>query len=320
LEEAVANAFNTQLRAQQEWAWLLAIWLFLGGTGSGLYLLYLLLGLPGYFAALALGLVLSGGVILLLELGSPLRAWRTVFRPGTSWLSRGVFFVFFFIVACFLAIAPSFEWFSWLPWAADGAAVRLLGWAAGLCALMIILYPAFFFHSTSLAIPFWNTRLLPLLFVSYAVLGGGGIVLLLSSYSGGIAAPVELAAVVLIALNAVMIAIYLLAMYRAGGSAQESVRRLNRSPLSWVFWIGVVAVGMILPLSAILFMPSALAAAGAGILLGGLLFRYCVLKAGVYVPFALAAGGTDWSKLNRTSADFEREYAGMAAQSASPPR
>jgi hypothetical protein len=34
-------------------------------------------------------------------------------------------------------------------------------------------------------------------------------------------------------------------------------------------------------------MPSILALAGLFILIGGLLFRYAVLKAGVYVPFPL---------------------------------
>ncbi len=316
----MTNAFNTQLRAQQEWSWLLAIWLFLGGTGSGLFLLFLLLGLPAYFAVIALGFVLSGGVILLLELGSPLRAWRTVFRPGTSWLSRGVFFVFFFIVSCFLSIAPAFEIFFWLPWSETGLLAKLLGWIAAVCALMIILYPAFFFHSTSLAIPFWNTPLLPLLFVSYAVLGGDGIVLLTASYASHIPAQVGLLAIILIALNAVMIAIYLLAMDRAGGSAKESVGLLNRAPLRWIFWVGVVALGLIFPLLGILFMAPAASTAGACILIGGLLFRYCVLKAGVYVPPALVADVTDWSKLNRTSSDFAREYAGMTAQRTSRPR
>jgi len=37
----------------------------------------------------------------------------------------------------------------------------------------------------------------------------------------------------------------------------------------------------------VLWTPSAMALAGLFILIGGLLFRYCVLKAGVYVPFPL---------------------------------
>ena len=86
----MSNAFNMELRAQQEWSWLLAIWLFLGGTGSGLFLVFLAFGLPPFYGAVALALIVVGGVVLLLELGNPLRAWRGIFRAGTSWLSRGV--------------------------------------------------------------------------------------------------------------------------------------------------------------------------------------------------------------------------------------
>ena len=58
---------------------------------------------------------------------------------------------------------------------------------------------------------------------------------------------------------------------------------------------------------------AAASATGAGILLGGLLFRYCILKVAVFVPPALVVGGQDFSKLNRNNADLEREYAAMAA-------
>ena len=86
----MSNAFNMELRAQQEWSWLLAIWLFLGGTRQRP--LPALSGLRACRRSMALWRwrsILVGGVDLLLELGSPLRAWRAVFRAGTSWLSRG---------------------------------------------------------------------------------------------------------------------------------------------------------------------------------------------------------------------------------------
>ena len=63
----------------------------------------------------------------------------------------------------------------------------------------------------------------------------------------------------------------------------------------------MVLIGMVLPLLQILFVPSTLAAAGAFLLLGGFLFRYCLLKAGVYVPPSIVPAGVDLSKLNRTS-------------------
>jgi formate-dependent nitrite reductase membrane component NrfD len=311
----VSNGFNMDLRAQQEWSWLLTIWLFLGGSGSGLFLLFLAFGLPPFYGAVSLALILLGGIDLLLELGSPLRAWRTVFRASTSWLSRGACCVSLFIVSAALSIGPRLEIFSSLTPFRDSLAVQVLGWFAGLCAVVIILYPAFFFRSTSRAVPFWNTPLLLLFFVSYAVLGGAGVMLLLTPYAS-VPSQVETLAVALIVINAAMVAIHLVDMRRTGGSAAESVRLLNRAPLSWLFWIGVVLIGMVLPLIEILLFRSTLALAGAFILIGGFLFRYCLLKAGVYVPISVVPAGVDMSRLNRTSSAFEREYAGMITQRA----
>ena len=55
----------------------------------------------------ALGSIVLGGVVLLLELGSPTRAWRGVLRIRTSWLSRGVVLVCFFVLTGFLSVAPA---------------------------------------------------------------------------------------------------------------------------------------------------------------------------------------------------------------------
>ncbi len=308
----MAQGFNTSLNCQQEWSWLLAIWLFLGGSGSGLFVLFKILGLAPVFAGISLGLVAVGGLVLLLELGNPLRVWRTVSRPGTSWLSRGVVFVLIFLVTGFLSVAPEFAPFSWLPVARGGAVSGSLEWVAGLCALMIILYPGFFLSSNR-AIPFWNTPFVPVLFVGFALLGGSGLVLLFSALLKTGSSSILTLAAVLIVINLILILVYLLVMGRSNAAARESVRLLKGAPLGWAFWIGVIAVGMVLPLIVALSLQPAAPAAGAAILLGGLLFRYCVLKAGVFVPPALVAGGQDFSRLNRNSADLEREYAAMAA-------
>lgn len=312
------NLFNTELKPQQEWAWLLAIWLFLGGTGGGLFVLYAALGLPVLFGALSLVIVMAGGIVLLLELGSPLRVWRTLFRASTSWLSRGVFFVLVFIVSASLVLAPQFAPLAWLGSIVGGATATVLTWIAGLSALMIMLYPAFFFRSTSRAIPFWSTPVLPLLFVTYALLGAGGLVLLLGAYAGGVLLPqVQLVTMLLIAVNAAVILLYLASVDRSVDAVRESVRLLNRPPLRAVAWIGVVAIGLVLPLLAIFFVPSASAAAGAGILVGAMLLRYCLLKSGVYVAPALVTRGPELSRITRNSAAFEREYGRMASASRS---
>jgi len=126
----VSNGFNMDLRAQQEWSWLLAIWLFLGGSGSGLFLLYLI----------SAGALLWGGcaradpgrgIDLLVELGSPLRAWRTVFRAGTSWLSRGACCVSLFIVAAALSLGPKLAIVAPYVPLHNSLAIQALGWFAG---------------------------------------------------------------------------------------------------------------------------------------------------------------------------------------------
>ena len=51
----MAQGFNAELKCQREWGWLLSIWLFLSGTGCGLFVLFKVLDLPVFFAPLALG-------------------------------------------------------------------------------------------------------------------------------------------------------------------------------------------------------------------------------------------------------------------------
>jgi formate-dependent nitrite reductase membrane component NrfD len=225
--------------------------------------------------------------------------------------------VFFFTVSALLFIAPTFPSFAGLPWGEGGVVATILGWIAGLSALMIVLYPGFFL-SKNISIPFWNTPLLTVILVSYAVLGATAVILTASAFVAlDQAAWVETTAIGLIVFNAILIPVYLWAMARTGGAAKESVRLLNRNKVAWVAWLGVVGVGMVLPLAALLWDRSMIPMAGAGLLVGGYLFRYCLLRVGVYVPAALVAeANLDLSQLNRTNAGLEQEYADMAAHGA----
>ena len=317
MAQGLNAGFNAEFKCQREWGWLLSIWLFLSGTGCGLFVLFKLLDLPVLFALLGLGSIVLGGAVLLLELGSPTRAWRGVSRIRTSWLSRGVVFVCFFVLTGFLSVAPALV--PGLPWAGDSLAGGALGWIAALSALMIVLYPGFFLAKNR-SIPFWNTAWLPAVLIGYAATGASAMILLGSAFlkvkGGEGLRPFDSLAAVLIVVTLLLVCVYLLAMHRAGGPARESVRLLNAPPLSWTFRVGVILAGLVLPLVLVLWAPKAMVLAGLCMLAGSLLFRYCVLKVGVYVPPALVQAGMDFSRLNRTGTDLEREYAGMAAQRA----
>ena len=138
-------------------------------------------------------------------------------------------------------------------------------------------------------------------------MGASGLVLAASFWVSGELQGIALLAGIVIVANLLLMAVHMLAMHRAGGASRESVRLLNRGPLGWTFWIGVVLVGMIAPLL-LVALGQSVALAGSGLLVGTFLFRYCVLMAGVYVPPVLA----DLGKLKRLSADLQQEYAGIA--------
>jgi len=310
----MAQGFNMGFRSQREWGWLLAIWIFLSGSGSGLFLLYVFYSLPLQFAMLSLGAVILGGAVLLLELGSPLRAWLSLSRLGTSWLSRGALSVVLFVICGVLSIASASSVADFL-WPDGGAIGKGLFGIAALSALMITLYPGFFL-ARNRSIPFWNTALFPVISFGFAIMGASGLALLASVWLGeGMNAIASLAAIVIV-LDFFLFGIHLISMWRAGGAARESVRLLTGGPLNWAFWGGVVLVGMLVPLVIVLGTRSAAALAGACILIGAFFFRYCTLKAGVYVPAAVLPEGMDMSRLKRTSADLMREYAGMATGNA----
>ncbi len=308
----MAKKFDVQYKCQHEWGWLLSTWLFLSATGSCLFLLYELFGLPKQFAQFSLGIIVVGGIVLLLELGSPQRAWRGVSRLSSSWLSRGALSVGLFVVSAALFLAPSTSAFAGLPWNEASSFGRLLEWVAALCAVMITLYPGIFL-SQNRSIPFWHSPGLVLLMVLLAWVGAASVVLLGHSALNTASSPVVTSLPWVVLVTLVVGAIYLWTKAGTGAAAEEAVRLLIGGPVKLTFWIGVVAVGVVLPL-ALLWTGAAPELAGLCLLAGGYLARYCILSVGVYVPSTLVGSGIDFSKLCRTSnAILEREYAGMAA-------
>ncbi len=284
----MAHKFTVELNGQEEWSWLLAIDLFLGGLGGGLFILDQIFGLGPAPSLLAIALVLLGAVVLLIELGHPSRAWRALMRPMSSWISRGVIFVTLFIIFGALYTAPQLNAFSWMPWSPDSSAGKIIGAIAGIAAFFVALYPGFVL-SASPSIPFWNSPLLPVLFLSQSLMAASSIMLMIFPFiapNQSIEGISHMSAF-LIAANFILIAIYLAVMKGSGLAAREAVRRLTGGSLGRTFTAGVILVGMVLPLLLVLYIPSAGILSGLLVLLGALLFRYCVLKAGVYVPFAI---------------------------------
>ncbi len=299
----MAQGFNAQLRSQREWGWLSASWFFLGGTGSSSFLLYEVLGLPPAFGLLSIALVVIGGMLLLSGLGNPARAWRGAARIGSSWLSRGAVSVGVFLVCSVLSLAPALA--TDLPWSSQSAAAATLGWIAALFAAAIALYPGFFLAGNR-SIPFWNTPLLPLISVGISLMGGDAVALIASGWLAQWIPTVEAFGGALAAMNFLLLLALLFSSMRAGAAGAESVRLLNRGLLGWLFWIGAVLVGMLMPL-VLVWSEGGRSLAGVCMLIGCFAFRYCVLKAGVYVPAAVPEAGHT-GRFSPVSEHLRREY------------
>jgi formate-dependent nitrite reductase membrane component NrfD len=278
---------------QTEWIDRRGIFLWIafyaGGLGGGLYLVSLYFNsLWGMFVSWLIIAVIKGGAHLI-YLGKPLRFWRIVSRPNSSWLARGIIFVLAFVFLAAVQLALSF----WLPGTATEIVFKVL---AGISALAVTVYTGFVLNTVK-AVPFWNSTLLPLLFVLCGVLGGLGLSVIIGLNGGNVNISVaEAGSRWLLIVNALLIVIYLWAAANRETTGKKSVMEQMRGNLAPVFWVGIVVLGIVIPL-AIAFSSyfvgetsSALLVTGVACeVVGGLALRYCVLKAGAYKPLVAIA-------------------------------
>ncbi len=283
-----AHEWMINYTRQTEWIDRRGIWLWIafyaGGLGGGLYLVSLFFNsLEGMFISWLIIAVIKGGAHLV-YLGKPLRFWRIVTRPQSSWLARGILFVLGFILFGAIQLALSF----WMP---GGAAEVVFKVLAGAAALAVTVYTGFVLNTVK-AVPFWNSTLLPVLFVLCGVLGGFGLSVVIALSGGSINLDIaEAGSRWLLIINALLIAVYLWAAANRAPTGKQSVLEQMRGGLALFFWGGIVVLGIIIPLLIGFFGQfagngaSALLITGVACeIIGGLALRYCVLKAGAYKP------------------------------------
>jgi formate-dependent nitrite reductase membrane component NrfD len=278
---------------QTEWIDRRGIFLWIafyaGGLGGGLYLVSLFFNsLWGMFISWLIIAIIKGGAHLI-YLGKPLRFWRIITRPNTSWLARGIIFVFVFIIFTAVQLALS----RWLPGSAAEIAFKAL---SGIAALAVTVYTGFVLNTVK-SVPFWNSMLLPLLFVLCGILGGFGLSVIIALNGGNIAlSAAETGSRWLLIINALLIIVYLWSAANREATGKKSVMEQMRGNLAQVFWIGIVLLGIVIPLT-IAFtslitgeVSSAFLITGVVCeIIGGLSLRYCVLKAGAYKPLVAIA-------------------------------
>jgi len=226
---------------QTFWNWLIGTAFFLGGLGSGLFLVSLITEHVAGMIAGFLIVVAGKNTAHLLFLGRPERFLAAARRPDRSWIARGIWAMFIFSVTGFLAILIQTR--SPLIHLSEPA-VRVIFALAVISALFIACYDGFLMRASA-GVASWRTLLLPLLLFMYAALGGVTMSLTIHKLQGEVSpAGLETLERVLLVSNFCLLAIYLMWMSRSLQAARASVGELLRGTYSRVFLGFVVVIGL----------------------------------------------------------------------------
>ncbi len=282
------------LERQTSWGKLTAAALFLEGVCGGTFLVAFLLDLLKiYEPVVRIGLLVGpglgiiAGIILFSKLGIRGNGWRVVLNLS-SWMARGALSLGLVIVFGLGYAIPSL----WLPWNETVGGI-IVGVIAAIGSLILMLYGGLVLGAAK-PIPTWNSSTLPLLSLFTSLLGGMGILFLLSPVLGTVQIVNFLhvlgrAGIILIILELLALWGYIEVGLRGSISSANSLGLTLKMPS---FLAGALIVGLGLPLALLIW--GIFIADGAlviilpiivGLLLaiGGLYLRYTVLKAGMYI-------------------------------------
>jgi len=276
------------------WNWLIGTAFFCGGIGASLFILSLL---TRYRFGMLLGyliVVVGKNSAHLMYLGRPERFWRAAMRPDRSWIARGIWATGLFAISGFVLLLLEFVNPQALP---DG--MNLAARAVAIMSGLFIMFYDGFVMNHSTAIPFWNTKLLPLLILMYATLGGTTLSLtlrMLQSYATPEVKWMEQAEPYLLLANFALLAIYLLRMSRWSPAARETARMWLKGSYARIFFGLIVAVGLLATLALSLVQQQAqgrgLALIIAGCeLTGDFSLLMLMLKSGLFAPQTAPAFG-----------------------------
>jgi len=289
------DTFEVGYNPQKEWAWLITAAFFLGEVGAGLFLVSLFLpGKVGLWSAILGWLIVAVGKNFthFIYLGKPWRFWRMVFRPQTSWISRGFYAT---VALCGLGLVYIIlKWLQIYEGASPTILSNLIMYVSGFCAFVVMIYDGIVM-TYSPSLPLWNSSLLPILRLSYATMGGVTLSLLIAAIPG--IAPTlsevqrEMLANLerwLIITNLIMIIVYILTLTYSVATAKESAYLIVKEKYPAVFWFGVVLVGLVviflLPVIVKTHNLSLLVSVATCELIGDFCILFLLIRAGVYSP------------------------------------
>ncbi len=287
---------SSEYRPQRQWAegrgFFLIVGHFVVGVAAGTMLFGLYFeNVSAQILAFVLGCI--GGLAHLFNLARPERAIKMMSQVATSWIARGFWGLTFFLSGGFLLLVPEV-----LPslWGA-GSALAVIGkWLSILGSLILICYMGFC-YTASKAIPFWNSPLHPVLYMTYAARGGVAGLLLVLAGSGTVPNPEWNLLQIWIGVTAVVIVLWVLELQAALTGGDETVKRsvdeLLKGRLAIYFYGGTLIVGLVVPIF-LIYMPglgssstSIVALIGLFSVAGDFFIKFSSIKAGIHLPVRL---------------------------------
>jgi len=311
--------FEYDGQIQQEWRWILAIYLFLGGVGGGAYAIGALASLRGgpweqvmnVGVSLGFPLLVIGTFFLIADLGMPMRFMKVIARPGDSWISRGAW-----IISVFMLIA--FIHFIGLIWPSDFVAQAYAagaGWPTALSVLGVIFAFLVMVYTGALlgaskGIPFWRDGLVPPLFLASALFTGLMAVMVGMAWTYGDQVALGtyrlmgLAGAVLILVEGLILLLHLHTSYKKPDTKQSAMRIMSTG--SFIFWD--LIVGLALPFVLLLAMWFSMGTSGAGsVLTVGVIAGICGLIGGLMLRGMILNHGM-LNTINTAGYQFRRVY------------
>jgi Fe-S-cluster-containing dehydrogenase component/formate-dependent nitrite reductase membrane component NrfD len=221
------------------------------------------------------------GALLVMDLGRPERFIYTLLRPQwKSWLTRGAY-----IITGYGGLLTAWVGLSYLGYS------RVLPYIEPVLialALMTAVYTAFLFAQAK-GRDFWQSPMLGLHMILHAVMGGAAAMLVVDVFrpiGESFERLVLYVAVGSIILHLVTLAIEL-TMTHTTDDAHAVAKSITDGEFSNKFWFGMVFVGNILPVMALLLGPAAVAApAGLAVLVGLWFAEDIWVKAPQRIPLA----------------------------------
>lgn len=256
--------------------------------GAGLYLVSL-------FFNNWWGMLAAWVIIMFLKLpphliyfGKPLRFWRTLIPITdswkTSWFTRGINFTVYFGTIVFFQLIVTY----FFPGTGWDIALRVLG---GIFGFLVGIYSGFIM-SYCKSVPFWNTAMLPIIMLLAGVADGFALMLAIGMADASVdIAAVELGIRIILTANIVMMGAYVWNATYQSNTARYTAMLLIKGSLAVPFWLGVIIIGMVVPLaisSLSLFagetMTGLLVTAIVLHTLGAVALKYVLLRAGIHTP------------------------------------